>query len=234
MPSYRINTPTVTLSIFDVVGKDGEQFGFICHTGLAESKDSQKADAVTVIDMGPPLHGPNQSNSMEANAVGFAELSDDEVQKIRTFVDLHASEHQALAHLHRREILRWAPQMYSIFPHAKPFEEDDGRYVRMRFSCSGFAFEAYAFARITLLDLDALPPVDMSIIKAAYPREARLMESERVTPESLGLTGNGPWPVLLCGYLFHALDRPANVIRQQPYTPAAGGEYFPRKNPPGQ
>jgi hypothetical protein len=37
--------------------------------------------------------------------------------------------------------------------------------------------------------------------------------------ESFGLEGDGGWPVLLCGYLFHALDREADVIRREPYTP---------------
>jgi hypothetical protein len=228
VPSFRIETPAVSLSIFDVVGEDGAQPDFISHAGLAQSTDSQKADAVIILDMGPPLRGQNRPNSIEASAVGCAALSDDEVQKIRTFVDQHANEHQVFLHLNASQMLRLAAQMYCIYPHADPLFEDDGRYARMRFSCSGFVFEAYRSARIRLLEPDALPTVDMTTIEAAYPVPARLLAASRVTPDSLGLKGNGPWPVLLCGYLFHALDREADVIRQSPYTPVGGDQYFPR------
>ncbi|HSW39065.1 MAG TPA: hypothetical protein VLL97_06195 [Acidobacteriota bacterium] len=226
MPSYRIQTPAVSLGTFDVLGVDGDQLGFICHTGLAESGGSHKADAIAILDMGPPLHGPNQPNNLHAHAVGCAQLTDDEMQKIRTFVDQHANEHQAMQQLDGLKVLRLAHQMYCIYPHANPFCEDDGRYVRMRFSCAGFVFEAYRFARIRLLEPEALPMIDMAVIKAAYPRHARLMESEKITADSLGLKGEGPWPVLLCGYLLHALGRDAASIRERPYTPAEVDKCF--------
>jgi hypothetical protein len=229
VPSFRIETPTVSLSVFDVVGADGDQPRFISHTGLAESEGAHKVDAVKILDMGPPLRGPGTTTAVKATAAGRAELTDDEQQKIRSFVNQHVSEHESFLQLNERQILRLAPQMYCIYPHATPLAEDDDRYVRMRFSCSGFVYEAYRSARISLLDVGTLPPVDMAVIKVAYPAQTRLMESERLTPESLGLEGEGPWPVMLCGYLLHALNRPADLIRQQPYTPVAEDQHFPRE-----
>lgn len=226
MPSYRIGATTVSLNIYDVVGVDGDQVGFIRHAGLAESVGSQDTHEVTVVDMGPPLHAGGRAGRVHASAVGSAELTDDEVQKIRTFVDRHVNEHRAFLQLSQSQLLRSAHQMYCIYPHAVALNEDDDRYVRMKFSCAGFVFEAYRAARITLLHTNALPAVDMAVIKSAYPREAHLMERGRVSRESLGLEGNGPWPVLLCGYLFHALGRDAGLIRQQPHTPSTDNQYF--------
>ncbi len=124
------------------------------------------------------------------------------------------------------QLIKAAPQMYCVHPHASPFYEDDGRYARMRFSCAGFVFEAYKKARIELLDSNDLPMVDIAVIRLAYPGHVRLMEAGKISPEALGLEGSGPWPVLLCGYLFHALNRNADVIRHEPYAPSFVDRYF--------
>ncbi len=226
MPSYRVTGSTLSLSIFDVVGKDGDESGFIDHTGLAESAGSQDAAKIPVLDMGPPLHGQGGSGHVRATVVGSATLTDDEVQKIKTFVDRHANEHLVFLQFNTSQVIRAAPQMYCVHPHACPLYEDDGRYTRMRFSCAGFVFEAYRKARIELLDSNNLPMVDIAVIRLAYPGPVGLMEGGRISREALGLEGSGPWPVLLCGYLFHALNRGANIIRHEPYAPSISDRYF--------
>ncbi len=231
MPSYRTDPAPVSLGLYDVVGADGNHVGFICHAGLAESAGTHDVRDVAVLDMGPPLRAEGRGGRLHASAVGSAELTDDELRKIKTFVDRHANEHQPLSQLGGSRLRKSAPQMYCICPHSVPLYEDDGRYARMRFSCAGFVFEAYKAARILLLDTKALPVVDMAAITTAYP-PARLIERGKVSGESLGLEGNGPWPVLFCGYLFHALGRNANLIRQQPYTPNADDQYFLGDRPP--
>jgi hypothetical protein len=158
--------------------------------------------------------------------VGSASLTVDEVQKIKTFVDRHANEHLVFLEFSTSQLIRSAPQMYCIHPHALPLYEDDGRYTRMRFSCAGFVFEAYKKARIKLLDSKDLPVVDIAVIRLAYPGQVRLMEDGKISAEALGLQGSGPWPVLLCGYLFHALNRGDDVIRHEPYTPCIADRYF--------
>ncbi len=229
MPSYRVTERSLSLSIFDVVGKDGDAQNFIGHAALAASAGSQQATEIPVLDMGPPLHGRDETGRLSANIVGSATLTDDEVQKIRTFVDRHANEHHAFQKISRSELLKTAPQMYCVRPHMIPFYEEDGRYTRMRFSCAGFVFEAYRMARIKLLDSNALPPVDFEVIKLAYPTQVRMMENERIKREDLGLEGEGPWHVMLCGYLFHALNRNADIIRRTPYTPSIVDQHFPDK-----
>jgi hypothetical protein len=157
--------------------------------------------------------------------VGCATLAEDEAQKIRTFVDRHANEHLAFTQFSASELIQASPQMYCVHPHVSPLYEDDGRYARKRFSCAGFVFEADKKARIRLLDLNALPMVEMAVLALAYP-QTRLIESGRISADVLGLGGSGPWPVLLCGYLFHALNRDVDVIRNRPYAPSAADRYF--------
>lgn len=225
MPCYRVSGTTLSLNLLDVVGQDGAETGFIGHAGLAKSSGSQDAANVPVFDMGPPLHGNEIAGGVRVDVVGSAVLTDDEARKIKTFVDRHANEHAIFSQFNLGQLMRAAPQMYCVHPHVSPLFEDDGRYVRMRFSCAGFVLEAYKRARIQLLDVDGLPMADMAIIAAAYP-QTQFIESGRISAEALGLGGDGPWPVLLCGYLFQALNRQADVIRRAIYKPDIMDRYF--------
>jgi len=226
VPSYRVSETTLSLSSFEVVGQDGAEKGFIGHAGLVESAGSHDAASVPVLDMGPPLHGHGIAGLIRGGVVGSAALTDDEVQKINTFVDRHANEHAMFSQISTTQLIQMAPQMYCVLPHASPLYENDGRYARTRFSCAGFVLEAYKRARIKLLELNALPMVDMAIIAKAYPQQSRLIERGMITAEDLGLGGDGPWPVLLCGYLFRALNREADFIRQEAYAPNTMDRYF--------
>lgn len=226
MPSYRVSATKLALSRFDVVGEDGAESGFIGHVGLAEVAGPHDRAEVRILDMGPPLHAIGTSGQVRGDAVGSASLTDDEMRKIATFVDRHANEHLLFSQLSGRQLLKMAPTMYCILPHASPLHEDDGRYTRTRFSCAGFVLEAYRRARIRLLDLNGLPLVDMAIIAAAYPRQTQLLKRGLIRAEDLGLAGDGPWPVLLCGYLFHALNRAEDVLRREVYSPDRMDRHF--------
>ena len=219
MPTYRVAEANIDLAVFDVVGEDGNIATFIKHVGLAMSTGKHSADGVPVVDMAPPLHGQDEYGRMKADVVGNAVLTDDDRRKIATFVDRHAGEHEAFRQLGGLELLSTFPRIYIVYPHMKPFHEEDGRYARMRFSCAGFVLEAYKRARIRLLDPEALPRVEMDAIRPCYPQLVGHVERGRISLEDLGLEGDGPWPVLLCGYLFHALNRDSAAVRSKPYTP---------------
>jgi len=222
MPSHRVNESNVTLELFDVLGEDGE-FGFIGHTGLAAKEGRQLSDAVEVFHMGPPLE---TDGVMKVDARGTAKLNDDERHKIEDFRDRHAGEHAATRRLPLTTRLRHVPAIYCIHPHATPHREEDRRYVRTRFSCAGFVFEAYKAARISLLDELAIPRVGLAELKLSYPRFAQMLE-DLTFRESMGLGGGtGEWPVMLCGYLLHALSREAAEIRSTPYVPRGTDAYF--------
>jgi len=226
VPSYRVNELTLSLDRFEVVGQDGAESGFIGHVGLAASKDSQDVASIAVLDMGPPLHGHGSDHHIRGDVIGSAVLTDDEAQKIRTFVDRHANEHLLFSQLSVGHLLKLAPQMYCLLPHTSPLYEDNGRYARTRFSCAGFVLEAYKTARIKLLNLDGMPLVDMAVVATAYPIHTRLIERGTINAEDLGLGGDGPWPVLLCGYLFHSLNRESDVMRNEAYAPSITDRHF--------
>ena len=116
--------------MLDVVGQDGDESGFVVHTGLAGAGGSQETAKISVFDMGPPLHGQSAPGHLRADVVGSAALTDDEVHKITVFIDRHAGEHSAFLQLRGRDLLDAAPQMYVVRPHAKAFYEEDGRYAR--------------------------------------------------------------------------------------------------------
>lgn len=221
MPSCRVSGPNVDLKLFDVLGEDGEP-SFIRHTGLAASEGRLPSKTVKVVHMRPPLQTYDE---MQADVRGTAELTDSERRKIQMFLDRHAGEHDAVAHLRPAALWRRASEIYCLYPHAIPHTENDGRYVRLRFSCAGFVFEAYKEARIILVDESTVPEIGLDRIKESYPDFAEVLDN-RVFRTSMGLDGTGPWRVVLCGYLVHALNRDAGEIRDAPYVSRPGDAYF--------
>jgi len=223
LPSNRVTDPTVNIKQFDVVGADGKIARFVRHVGMSLITGPQNSNEVPVVDMAPPL---KSSEKMKADVFGTADLTADEERKLKSFIDRHVSEHQSAQILNRTTL----NEAYCIMPHCAPLREDDGRIVRMRFSCSGFVYEAYRRARIELVDIKSLPLHNLDTIKLAYPDCANLLERPGVC-HKLGLNGKGPWPVLLCGYLFHAMARDPESIRKDRYSVQAGDEFFERNSP---
>jgi hypothetical protein len=214
----------------DVVGQAGRRPNFIAHTGLARNAAAQDRNGAQVYHMGPPLEAEGR---MTVDAVGAAELTDGESRRIMDFIDRHAGEHAAatlafrnlMQQRNRPELLRLLPQLYCIHPHKGPFREPDGRYARMKFSCAGFVFGAYQEARISLFDEKLLPVIDLVTIKEAYPRYAGFLDDPNFRA-SMGLSGADKWPVMLCGYLLHAMHQDNAAIRQSKYSPKEGDQYF--------
>jgi hypothetical protein len=230
VPSRREADQDVTLTPLDIVAQNGQQPGFLGHTGLARDAGTQRRSRVPVYHMGPPLE---MDGGMTADVVGSAALSVGEVARIRDFVARHAGEHAAATRTFRSllqqrnvpELMDFLPQLYCIYPHQEPFYEADGRYPRMRFSCAGFVFEAYREARIPLFDESHLPPIDLAGIKKAYPRFVKYLDDQGFR-ESMGLKSGDKWPVMLCGYLLQATKRENAAIRQREYSPKDGDENF--------
>ena len=78
--------------------------------------------------------------------------------------------------------------------------------------------------------LRPLPLVGLDALKAQYPRFARFLDRPDVRDE-LGIGGDGPWPVVLAGYILNGLARPEREIRTTPYLARPGDEYFPARRP---
>jgi hypothetical protein len=209
---------SAAVNVYDLIGEDGEEAGFISHLGLARTGGAQPTRSVEVYHMGPPLTVDGQ---MDGDVIGGLKLTDDEVSRIRTFIDRHSNEHAAVRMVGPESVY----SVYIIRPHVALRREPDGRYSRTRFSCAGFAFEAYREARILLVDVTSLPLVELEVVKAAYPQFAVLLDRPQFR-QALGLVGGGGWPILFCGYLFHSVRRADEDVRATPHRPSVDQRVF--------
>ena len=174
-----------------------------------------------MVHMGPPLRVDTQDAASRIQVRGTASLTTEERLQISVFVDELTSEREA-------EAARNSPR-YIVCPHAICPDE---RIPYWRFSCAGFTIEAYRDAGIDLLDTrdTALPFASIEMLCTAYPDQARNLNHERMR-SILGLIGQGPWPVVLAGYVVNALARDADSIRKSPYVAVKGDEFFPPRAP---
>jgi len=102
-------------------------------------------------------------------------------------------------------------------------DEDTGQIIAWEFSCAGFVAAAYEHgAAIRLVDQEQLPPLSYAQASHIWAHS-----NERVFARfaaRFGLSGPGPWPVLLPGHLIHALARGRAAL---PYRPRATDIAFP-------
>jgi hypothetical protein len=221
---------------YSVIGQyaDADPTHFVRHVALL--KDDQQLDApaqVEVYHMGPPIVAGDESAAAPfAKRLCRADVVAD--------VALDAEEREAiddwLAEVEKEDRTDVkAFQQFVVMPHVKWVRSpENGRRIRRRFSCVGFVIECYAGAAIILIDTEVEPPeVDDRLLSVAYPDLVRLEDAApRVKQrlgfkdrEDLGLCGDGPWRVVLAGYVFHSLKRAAvNHPRPSPYVPKSISE----------
>lgn len=224
MPAERLQDAPITIRKFDVAGQDSKDVAaFVRHVGLAmRHQDGLTRESdVRLVHMGPPLTQDDEGGASPVHTVATAELTADELLQIQVFVDELISEYKAEEARPNRQ--------YIICPHAT---EPDEEFPFRRFSCAGFAVEAYRDADIELLNLGetSLPLVSLEMLKQAYPDLAGALDKERLRT-AYGLSGDGPWHVPLAGYVINAMARDPKTIREVPYTANAGDEYFPARPP---
>jgi hypothetical protein len=205
---------------FDAVGTHSAHFDrFVCHVGLALDDvfvNAGESFDVRTIDMEPPLPPQDPANVMRMDVFGAADLTQDDRAMIRAFIDGVRNEYAV------NDALEPSDQ-YCVQPHFVEAHPDES--VR-RFSCAGFVYECYRELGIVLVDLDRVPCVGVELLKLAYPRFARSLDSSAFR-KRIGLSDGGPWPVLLPGYLFHSLKRGPTICRSGPYQANSGDELFP-------
>jgi hypothetical protein len=174
--------------------------------------------------MVPPL--VRRSDPERVHVCGFLPLTEDERARIDLFLDRVEAEYGA-------EVRRARPhRQYIITPHTAPFTDHDGTVLFQRYSCGGLVIEAYKFAGINLLMTDGtvLPLVTLNLLRIAYPDYADDLSNTR-RRALFGLDGEGPWPIVLAGYLLHSLSRLEGEIRAGPYQAHPGDEYYPSRPP---
>ncbi len=217
MPAQRVGSDPVAVRKCDVAGQDSTtRRHFVRHVGLVneERNDVRAGTQVPLVHMGPPLE--RQEAGSPVHAVGTAGLTAGQIRQIGVFVDEHISEYEA-------EKIRRG--QYVIHPHVR---EPDAVVPCRRFSCAGFVIEAHRDAGVELLVTEPadLPPVNLDTLTHAYSDAASLLRNP-TRRTRLGLEGDGPWPVVLAGYVLNSLSRSVDEIRRGPYKPVAGDEFFP-------
>jgi hypothetical protein len=223
MPARRLGRASTSVRKFDVVGQDSVATAeFVRHIGLAgETKDPFDPSApLDMVHMGPPLsRGPA---SLSVSSLGTTGLTVDEVRQIEVFIDEQILEYQAAQSR--------PDQQYVISPHFVEHRSWDGTLVCRRYNCAGFVIEAYGEVDVELLESapSSLPPVALTTLTVQYPDMVRLLERPNIR-ERFGIPGEGPWPVVLAGYVVNALDRTEDEIRRSPYQVAIGDEFFPSR-----
>jgi len=207
------------IRLYDAIGQDSSDVpNFVRHIGLSLEEGSFTVGdilSVRIVEMIPPLSDPEDSTAQAVDVVASIELNAIELRQIKAFVNELISEYQ---------LFDADPNgQYHIFPH---FVERDGDDSCRRFSCAGFVVNAYGDAGVLLIDFTQLPDIGLETLVTAYPDQDRGLRIGRYRAKA-GLVGDGPWPVLLPGYVFHSMNRDPDTCRKTPYTAQAGDECFP-------
>jgi hypothetical protein len=186
---------------------------FVTHVALLDARtDLHHGDSVSVWHMGPPF----EKSTVEAQVLGWLEdITREEQAEMTTWLkDLATRISPGLEPLRK-----W--RHYTIHPPFESFiDKEAGRVAHWRFSCVGLVLKCYeAVVGVKLLAWDSLelPPVGQDILREAYGLNTEEY-GERFRAR-LGIPGSGPWRIVLAGYVFHSLKRPAAEIRAIPFAP---------------
>ena len=220
MPAFDLAEQTATLTRFDIVGEHFETPpGFVKHVALLNTDDLEVsfADIVDVVHMGPPLA---TDGKVIAHVAGRIPLTVSEMKIVRVWIEKIKREYTA------RGVWNDKRQQYVIRPQWQDRRDPNTGIVRYRrYSCAGFVLDAYRQVRVSLLVTHegSLPEVTKETLEDVYPGTFRL---PKPLLADLGLQGNGPWRVVLAGYVLHALDRSSDEVRTEPYLAQGGDEFF--------
>ena len=206
------------LSRYDVVGMHADRESrFVTHVGLqdADNRFVEVDDEVSVIHMRPPLE---HAEDIRAHVAGNIPLEPDEIKQIQAWFEENKDEYDRC---------KVAPlEQYIIHPSWKNVVNPNTGVRRYRrYSCAGFVLYGHFQVGVELLntDTDTLPTVDLATIISAYP----WVDGHPKLLARLGLEGEGPWNVVLAGYVLHALERTTEQIRdEESYEAQPGDERF--------
>jgi hypothetical protein len=157
----------------------------------------------------------------EVHVVGWLDLSADERAGITDWLADYDYYYQPT-----NLFAKWDLYTASLDPQHRWHNDEQGRRLFRRFNCATFVMSAYEEgARVPLLDwdLNRLPEVNLDAIANVFGNPVRRTE----TRNKINLGGNGPWRIVLGGYLLHALNRPDQNIRETAHvvTESAQGEF---------
>lgn len=237
MTAERIGPDGVRVRVADVLGEDAPNVhGFIRHVALAaEDREQVTSKTPVAIDhMGPPVGRIDQASLSARAGVALSPAEKDAIEDFRTTVreemEAAAIAEEEIAKRENRRPRKPRAYQYCSLPHTQTVRRPNGVMLHRRFSCAGYVLSAYDEAGIPLLAPEThsqFPETSGASLANAYSRNpAELPTAMRVAFGLQDLNGDGPWPLVLPGYVFHALNRVDKAVRAEPYLPRAGDEYF--------
>lgn len=216
MAAQRLNNTPRSYPRFAVVGlcRNQGSSSIVSHVALLRDKSNiQLNETVDVWQQSPPLVvGPsslqagNNTSMCKAHLVAWLELNDDEYESMDDWlfeVDIEQRPSDKY-------------EQYFVHPHViDQIDGETGTRLYRRFSCVGVVIECYRGAAIELLNIDeSIPEAELQGLCNVNPGVRRADNRERY-----GLSGTGPWKVILPGYIIHAFhNRTDAEIRSTPYT----------------
>ncbi len=220
MPNSRISalTDAPACAVVGMLQDDAA----VQHVGVLAEPWSGESNEMEYADCGPPLRvgqsaegGISLFGRSEVHVVGWlADLSEAEIYEIQTWIALVRSKIEAGSWNNEQR------EVYVIRPRSQQVRDRDTNVLLFpRFSCAGFVDQCYQVVELNLVSPsdDDMPEVSRAELEHVYgEREVRL-------GRRYGLDGEGPWRVLLPGYLIAALrlDR-----ADLPYSPSVADRQF--------
>ncbi len=205
---------------------------FVVHLSVLREDDRVSyGREVKVWEMGPPLvlGTATRMNTAKdpkciAHLLAWVEFNQREKEAI---TDWLAEIDQQCASIHR--LAHCKQYTASLEPEDQWMEDERGIKQIRRFNCVSFVLAAYQEgAGVQILGADSnaeLPPVSLEVVSGVYGDRLRTHEQLRTM---INLSGNGPWRVLLPGYVLHALNRTDKEIRSNVHFVVDSQEqYFP-------
>lgn len=176
--------------------------GFIFHVGvLASSATVSAGSSVKVIGQEPPITDHNTS----CDAVAWFELSDDQLESGNHWIEAISPESR------RNQQSRF--ESYQAYPAIEePVDPVTGASIKRKFSCIGFVICLYKEglqAPIPLAsDYENFPRISLQEVCLVWEAAKR-----PIFRKIANLLDEGPWPLVLPAYAFHAMDGREGIFR---------------------
>jgi hypothetical protein len=183
----------------------------VAHVALVQSVTTRHAAKLVVVEAGIRGVRVHEADADEFTLVGSLQLSE-------------AQEREILVWAHEISTSGAQAQYVCVPAYAEGHDAND-TLVR-KVSCAGLVVEAYRAAGVTLLVNEAaLPRLKWSDLVSVWGVLLEYTHNTK-TRRRLGLeAGSEPWPVLLPGYLFHAIESGSRA--HLPFQPTAAHLEFP-------
>ncbi len=226
MPASRLTDEPQAIGRFDVIGMERSKPYLVRHVALSLfNRSARLGEKLHVAHMCPPFEQNPNEETCACHSFGTADLTADDEEEIKLFLDELDGEYQAATR--RIEADAWC--VYVAYPNKLQETEADGTVVFTRYSCATLVMDAYEAIEVVLIvpDENEIPSLTIEQIGEVFPAILR----DGTKRQQILLGERSDWPVVLPGYILHAMNRPADHVRQEAYVPDFPDAYFPHETP---